>query len=117
MQTREAARGRWAEIYQAYGLTITGKRHLKDECYLCGRVDSLRIDDKTGIGDWICTCDSGDGFKMLHLITGKGYADLFKEVDEIIGNNFERKQVQATEQDIYRHKLMSSYKNLPSAVS
>ena len=53
MQTREAAKGRWSEIYQAYGISLTGKRHFKGECYLCGRVDSLRIDDKTGVGDWI----------------------------------------------------------------
>lgn len=113
MQTREAAKGRWSEIYQYYGISLTGKRHFKGECFLCGRENSLRIDDKTGIGDWICVCDSGDGFKLLNLVTGKGYGDLMKEVDVIIGNTFTNESIPVSDVDVYRNKLMSSYKNLP----
>ncbi len=33
MNTKQAAIGRWAEIYKYYGLPgITGKNHLKGEC-------------------------------------------------------------------------------------
>ena len=112
MQTREAAKGRWAEIYQHYGISLTHKKHFKGECFSCGRENSLRIDDKNGIGDWICVCDSGDGFKLLNLVTEKGYGDLMKEVDGIIGNTFKNEPVPVSDVDLYRNKLMSSYKHL-----
>ena len=51
MNTKQAAIGRWAEIYKYYGLPgITGKNHLKGECPLCGRTGKFRCDDKDGTG-------------------------------------------------------------------
>lgn len=48
MNTKQAAIGRWAEIYKHYGLHgITGKNHLKGECPLCGRKGKFRCDNKT----------------------------------------------------------------------
>jgi hypothetical protein len=38
MNTKQAAIGRWAEIFKYFGLPgITGKNHFKGECPLCGR--------------------------------------------------------------------------------
>lgn len=66
MNTKQAAIGRWAEIYKYYGLPgITGKNHLKEECPLCGRTGKFRCDDKDGTGSYICVCGSGDGWALL----------------------------------------------------
>ncbi|MCQ4062157.1 DNA primase, partial [Klebsiella pneumoniae] len=47
MNTKQAAIGRWAEIFKHYGLPgITGKNHLKGECPLCGRTGKFRCDNK-----------------------------------------------------------------------
>lgn len=49
MNTKQAAIGRWAEIFKHYGLPgITGKNHLKGECPLCGRTGKFRCDNKNG---------------------------------------------------------------------
>lgn len=89
MKTSEAAKGRWAEIFEYFGLPpITGKNHFKGECPACGARGKFRIDDHDGNGTWICTCGSGDGMKLLNLTQGKSFSDLCAEVDHLIGNNY-----------------------------
>lgn len=89
MKTSEAAKGRWAEIFEYFGLPpITGKNHFKGECPLCGARGKFRIDDHQGTGSWICTCDSGDGMKLLNLTQGKSFAVLCSEVDQLLGNSY-----------------------------
>ena len=89
MNTKQAAIGRWSEIFEHFGLpAITGKNHFKGECPLCGRKGKYRCDNKDGTGSYICVCGSGDGWSLLTAKTGKSFKALATEVDEIIGNQF-----------------------------
>ncbi|MGF2656346.1 DUF7146 domain-containing protein [Serratia marcescens] len=89
MKTSEAARGRWAEIFEYFGLPpITGKNHYKGECPVCSARGKFRIDDGDGKCTWICTCGSGDGMKLLTLTQGKSFSALCAEIDQLIGNNY-----------------------------
>jgi len=89
MNTKQAAIGRWAEIYEYYKLPgITGKNHYKGKCPLCGRKGKFRCDDKNGTGSYICTCGSGDGWGLLLATTKKDFKTLASEVDQLIGNQY-----------------------------
>jgi len=59
MQTKDAAKGRWPEIYGHFGFQIIVNKH--QVCPMCDRKGSsgIRIHDKTGNGDWICVCGNG----------------------------------------------------------
>jgi putative DNA primase/helicase len=97
VKTAEAAKGRWTEILEHYGLPpITGKNHYKGECPVCGARSKFRIDDRGGAGTWICVCGSGDGMKLLSLTqTGKTFSALCAEVDQLIGNDYRREKISA----------------------
>ncbi|KAA5961036.1 MULTISPECIES: toprim domain-containing protein [Pantoea] len=89
MNTKQAAMGRWPEIFEYYGLPpVTGKNHFRGECPLCGKKGKYRCDDKGGSGSYICTCGSGDGWALLAGFTGKEFKVLAHEVDQLIGNTF-----------------------------
>jgi putative DNA primase/helicase len=89
MNTKQAAIGRWSEIFEHYGLPgITGKNHFKGECPICGRKGKFRCDNKDGTGSYICVCGSGDGWALLTASTGKAFKVLASEVDQIIGNEY-----------------------------
>lgn len=90
MKTVDAVKGKWAQVFDHYGLPpITGKRHFKGEAPCCGRKGKFRIDDKDGSGSFICACGAaGNGWKLLQIATGMEFKDLAQEVDSIIGNVF-----------------------------
>lgn len=97
MKTAEAAKGRWTEIFEHYGLPpITGKNHYRGECPVCGARGKFRIDDRDGQGTWICTCGSGDGMKLLTLTQNRPFSMLCAEVDLLIGNNYQRVTIPVT---------------------
>ncbi|MGT3160927.1 primase-helicase zinc-binding domain-containing protein, partial [Yersinia enterocolitica] len=53
MKTLEAAKGHWPKIFEYFGLPpVTGKRHYKGECPVCGSQGKFRIDDRNGEGTW-----------------------------------------------------------------
>lgn len=89
MKTVSAATGRWPEIFEYFNSPVTGKNHFKGECPICGRKGKFRIDDKGGRGTFICTCNSGDGWKLLELTQGKDFKTLAREIDKLIGNNYQ----------------------------
>lgn len=96
MKTAEAAKGRWAEIFEYYGLPpFTGKHHYKGECPVCKARGKFRVDDRDGQGTWICVCGSGDGMKLLTLTQSKSFSAICAEVDQLIGNNYQRINVPA----------------------
>ncbi|WP_440528398.1 DUF7146 domain-containing protein, partial [Serratia marcescens] len=64
---------------------VTGKKHFKGECPLCGRKGKYRCDDKNGTGSYICACGAGDGWALLTGATGKDFKTLAAEVDKLIG--------------------------------
>lgn len=91
MKTTEAVIGRWGQIFQHYGLPpINPARHYKGECPICGRKGKFRIDDKEGMGTWICVCGAGTGWSLLTEVTGKPFGMLAQEIDQFLGNSFDR---------------------------
>ncbi|VFS51444.1 Uncharacterized protein conserved in bacteria [Budvicia aquatica] len=91
MKTTDAVVGRWAEVFKEYDLPpVTGKRHYGGECPICGSKGSFRIDNKDDRGTFICKCHVGDGWKLLELTQKKDFKTLAAEVDEIIGNKYEK---------------------------
>lgn len=90
MQTKDAAKGRWPEIYSHFGFQIIPNKH--QACPMCDRKGSsgIRIHDKTGNGDWICVCGNGTGLSLLVESSGLPFAEIAKQVDEIIGNKSDR---------------------------
>lgn len=91
MKTTKAVIGHWPEVFKSMGLPpVTGIKHWQKECPVCGRKGKYRCDDKEGRGTWICSCGTGDGWKLLQLTQSKPIAELYSLVDEIIGNTYER---------------------------
>jgi putative DNA primase/helicase len=85
MKTTEAVKGRWSEVFAAYGLpAINHMKHV--DCPICGKSKKFRIDDKDGSGSYICVCGAGNGWSLLELTQGKDFRTLAAEIDQIIGN-------------------------------
>ena len=87
MNTSQAAQGRWLEIFSHYGLTPS-RKHSKEPCPFCYKKNSFRISaEKINDGLWICTCGSGNGFQLISQITEKPFADVARDIDQIIGRS------------------------------
>lgn len=120
MKTTDAVIGRWPEVFKAFGLPpVTGKKHWSKACPVCGRAGKYRCDNKDNRGTWICSCGSGDGWKLLTLTQSKNIAELYAEVDQIIGNVWEGKeavprqrQIKTVDQE--REAVLRQFSRMPS---
>lgn len=114
MKTVAAVLGRWPEVFAYYKLPpITGKNHFKGECPICGRKGKFRIDNKDGRGTFICTCNSGDGWKLLELTQGKDFRTLAREIDQLIGNSYQQTAKDIHPDREYRSRVISKFSALP----
>ncbi|MBX9494560.1 toprim domain-containing protein [Yersinia enterocolitica] len=115
MKTLEAAKGHWPKIFEYFGLPpVTGKRHYKGECPVCGSQGKFRIDDRNGEGTWICCCGSGNGMKLLIRTQNKPFSELCAEIDKLIGNDYRHVCVPNNdERQNQRQKVINRYVNLP----
>lgn len=101
MNTIDASKNKWPYIYNQLGLPpITGGSHYKKECPICDRKHSFRCDDRSGDGDWICTCGSGKGIGLIQEVYHVGFAEACNMVDKIIGN----KKIQPPEDPNFKSK-------------
>lgn len=82
MLRAEDAIGKWHGIYESLGIKVGDGRHIV--CPICGK-NNFRMDDRHGKGSYICTCGSGDGWKLLQTILGCDFIDALKQVEGIIG--------------------------------
>ena len=113
MKTVEAVLGRWPEIFSHYKLPpITGKNHFKGECPICGGKGKFRIDNKDNRGTFICTCNSGDGWRLLELTQGKDFRTLAKEIDQLIGNTYQRQQQNINPVQEYRSRVITKFSTI-----
>lgn len=89
MKTMDAARGKWRQILEHFGIdpnVLTGKHH---PCPVTGEGDDrFRFSDQNGSGDYFCACSQGGkgGIGLLVCKTGKTFKELAPEIDELIGN-------------------------------
>ncbi|MDC9606375.1 DUF7146 domain-containing protein [Xenorhabdus griffiniae] len=115
IKTADAVIGRWPEIFTYYQLPpVTGKRHFKGNCPICERKGSFRIDDREGRGTFICTCNAGDGWKLLTLTQGKDYKTLADEIDLLLGIQSDKRSTAKKETNItgFRNRVTACYANL-----
>lgn len=114
MKTADAAKDQWAKVFEHFGLPpITGKKHFKGKCPICGALGKFRIDDADGRGTWICNCGSGDGMKLITLIQGKPFNELCNEIDRLIGNDFQRVKIPVTSSvTSLRKRVLSKFAEL-----
>ncbi|EJW2632770.1 DNA primase, partial [Escherichia coli] len=114
MKTADAAKGRWPEILEHFGLPpITGKNHFKGECPVCGARGKFRIDDRDGAGTWICVCGSGDGMKLVTLTQAKPFNEICTEIDRLIGNDYQRVKIPVTSSATsLRKRVLSKFSKL-----
>lgn len=121
MRTSDFVVGKWGQIFEFYGLPeITGQRHFKGECPLCGKRNKFRIDDKDGSGSFICVCGSGSGWKLLELTQGKDFKTLAGEIDRAFGNSYQsaaipKPQISRFELAMDRVKSSSSIRDTTAA--
>ena len=89
MKTVEFIKSVIPAVLDYYGLPpVTGIRHYKGECPICNKRGKFRIDNKNNTGSYICTCSSGDIWKLLQEVTGKDFKTLAHEIDQTFGNEF-----------------------------
>ncbi|MBS9442260.1 DUF7146 domain-containing protein [Photorhabdus heterorhabditis] len=121
MKTTDAVIGQWAKVFEYYGLPpVTGKKHYKGKCPICGHKGKYRCDDRDGRGTFICVCNIGDGWALLRLTQKKDFKTQAKEVDEIIGNTYayQPESVQSSinkdDRSSFRDKVIGKYSTLVS---
>jgi putative DNA primase/helicase len=115
MKTIDAMRGKTALILSHYNLPpITGKSHFKGKCPICQGLNKFRIDDKDGLGSWICVCGSGNIIRLLEEVTGKDFKTLAREVDVIIGNTFFQDERQPTQKLDKAMEARNRFLSLPN---
>ena len=84
--TSDIARGKWRELLPRLGVDSDYLVNKHGPCPICGGKDRFRFDDKDGRGRYICnSCGAGDGFQLVQGVTGKSFAQVAKEVSDMLG--------------------------------
>jgi len=87
--TVDAAENQWETIYSHYGLAAS-RRHSREECPFCGTKNSFRIaPERISYGGYICKCSAGNGFQLLQQVEGKSFAEIAREIDQILGRTYQ----------------------------
>ena len=89
MKTLDAAKGRWLEILPRFGIPADALNGKHQPCPCTGGgTDRFRFADRDGSGSFFCACSQGDkgGLALIMCKTELGYAEVARQVDEIIGN-------------------------------
>jgi putative DNA primase/helicase len=86
-KTTNVAKGKWRGILLSLGIPETALRDKHGPCPMCGGEDRFRWDNKDGRGTYVCNqCGAGDGMKLAQGFTGKPFAEVARQIDELIGN-------------------------------
>ena len=86
-RTTAAAKGKWRGVLMALGMPEQFLHNRHGPCPLCGGTDRFRWDNAEGRGTYICSqCGAGDGMKLATEYTGKPFAEVAAEIDQILGN-------------------------------
>ena len=83
---KERARGRWAGILPACGISPKFLVNRHGPCPLCGGKDRYRYSDKDGDGMWICNqCGAGDGVSLVMKTQGLDFKGAVRLIEQHIG--------------------------------
>lgn len=107
MKTIEAAQGKWIGILSHFGVNDSFLQNRHGPCPLCDGTDRYRFDDKDGNGTYYCNhCGAGNGFDLAMKYTGKSFAEVAKEIDQIVGN-IDRTRITKTDGYKIRKRIQS----------
>ena len=115
MKTIDYCKGNWSVIFSHFGLPPISKRHFPGECPLCGGIGKIRIDNRTGNGDYICRCGAGNGIKLVMGATGKEFKEVAREIHKLLNIDFKKERV-VSETKSKEKMVIDYFKKLPSLV-
>jgi putative DNA primase/helicase len=76
----------WPAVLVELGVPEAALQNRHGPCPACGGKDRFRFDNKHARGDFYCNhCGAGDGFKLLMLVHGWGFAEACRRVSGAIG--------------------------------
>lgn len=85
---REIAKGHWKDILPVLGVEAQYLTNKHGPCPICGGADRFRWDDQNSEGGFICSqCGGGDGFRLAGRVTGQTFAQLARQVEEMLGHS------------------------------
>lgn len=109
----QAATNRWLDIFQHFGFSVEPKK--ATACPACRQGDDrFTWDNKLGRGDFFCRkCGAGDGFQLIHLVTGRDFFEVLKSTADYLGvkHDFKAGQVKQTPSPIVGKWQSYWYKN------
>lgn len=114
----EAAYGRWNEILNYFGITVSSITTKHTPCPVCGGTDRFRFQNKcnrSGLldGRWVCnTCSEGkllNGFKLVAIFFGIDDKETFKRVAEYLG--FGGKKSTISEEERKQHVIKNQQRD------
>lgn len=90
---KQAMQSQWQALIASYGVAIPDRPNKKINCPLPKHEDhnaSFRFTDKSGGGDWVCTCINGDGFALINQISGypAKHGHALQQVRSWLGDNY-----------------------------
>jgi putative DNA primase/helicase len=76
--------GRWHEILPHFGVSPRFLINKHGPCPICGGKDRFRFDNKENRGTFYCNhCGAGNGFVLVHMVTGLPYNEIFDRVKKM----------------------------------
>lgn len=86
-KTTDAARGKWRGILKSFGVPDSALSGKHGPCPVCEGTDRFRFDDSERRGTSFCThCGARDGMQLAMAVTGRQFADIASEIDQLLGN-------------------------------
>jgi len=85
----DACKGNWDRIFNHYNVPITkGNAHYKGACPMCKKIGKFRLFRNWIVtGGFVCVCSGGNGISLIMAITNKSFAEVAKEISELLGLN------------------------------
>lgn len=109
IKTVDAIVGREEMIIASYGLPQINNRHYNGECPLCGKLKKFRMTRSASGVNWICVCGNGSLFNLIMDITGKNFATIAKEIDNLIGNTSYKSEQNASPEMALKDRHMNRF--------
>lgn len=93
MKTTELIRNHIPDVLKMYGLPpVTGSRHYKGDCPICGKRGKFRLDNKDNSGSWVCVCGAGNIWSLLMETQNQSFKEIADTIDEAFNNKPEMDQ-------------------------
>lgn len=83
---KEAAAGRWPELFVDAGMDRSHFTRQNRPCPLCGGTDRFSLFPKSTDGGWFCRgCGHGDGIALVRAFTGRSFPETLEWLERALG--------------------------------